>query len=182
MAQSQSCTCRISPCDCTGVDKSKHRLSQALLETGLSQDGSDAVDKNLTDNRYNFKGELLEGSEYDKLVKRLQADGGAVINRCNVNIQTTGDNKEHTVPRHVVTQRSFTKGGRKYTCRNTHPGSAAVLFQLNGVTSFGFINTIWDQSISGVIRRHVLVSPLKVMDSKAEAKSPFSNWPGWRAE
>jgi hypothetical protein len=26
---------------------------------------------------------------------------------------------------------------------------------------FGFINTIWDQCIGGIVRRHVLVTPLR---------------------
>lgn len=176
--QSGSCTCSTGVCDCTGGNKNKNQLFQALYQTRTCQEGSVAVEEPITDNRYNYKGEVLEESVYDKLVKRLQADGTAVVHRSSVNARAIGYTKDATVPRHVVTQRSFSKDDRKYTCRSTHPGSAAVLFQLDGVTRFGFINTIWDQSISGIVRRHVLVSPLKVMNSEDEAKTPFSGLPG----
>ena len=31
----------------------------------------------------------------------------------------------------------------------------------------------------GVVRRHVLMTPLKLLDSEDAAKNPFLNWPAW---
>jgi hypothetical protein len=46
------------------------------------------------------------------------------------------------------------------------------------MVKFGFINTIWDQSIGGIVRRHVLVTPLETLDADDRQKNPFSGWPG----
>jgi hypothetical protein len=77
------------------------------------------------------------------------------------------------VPNTVVTQRSFTKHSRKFTCRTTHAGNAAVVFSQRAEIRFGFINTIWDQSLSGTIRRHVLVTPLKPLSKEDADRNPF---------
>jgi hypothetical protein len=54
----------------------------------------------------------------------------------------------------------------------------AVLFYIGRAIRLGFINTIWDQSIGGVVRRHVLMTPLKLLDPEDAAKNPFLAWPG----
>lgn len=64
------------------------------------------------------------------------------------------------------------------TVGSTHPGNAAELFYMGGVARLGFINTIWDQSIGGVLRRHVLMTPLKLLDTEDNARNPFLCWPG----
>jgi hypothetical protein len=46
------------------------------------------------------------------------------------------------------------------------------------MVKFGFINTIWDQCIGGIVRRHVLVTPLKTLDSEDGLRNPFRGWPG----
>ena len=74
------------------------------------------------------------------------------------------------VPNTVVIQRSFIKDSRKFTCRTTHAGNAAVE---RAEIRFGFTNTIWDQSLSDTIRRHVLVTPLKPLSKEDADRNPF---------
>lgn len=159
-------------------------LSEAIAAILFANDsaedptGATAADRFTTDNHFNTLGEALEEAVYDKLVVRLQAEDVEVFHRRQKGSSGPNRGSAVAVPRFVVTQRSFSVGPRKFTCRSTHPGNAAVLFYIGRAIRLGFINTIWDQSIGGVVRRHVLMTPLKLLDSEDAAKNPFLNWPG----
>lgn len=96
-----------------------------------------------TDNHFKTLGEALEEANYDKLIARLQADGVVVYHRKLKGPPGKNQGIRAAVPRFVVTQRSFSFGSRKFTCRSTHPSNAAALFRMGDDARLGFNNTIW---------------------------------------
>lgn len=142
----------------------------ALLCADDRQEVISTSESEVSDFRFNRKGEVLEARVYDKLVERLQQEGLQVRHRRTISLEPA---QWPVVPNTVVTQRSFMKNSRKFTCRTTHAGNAAVVFVQKADLRFGFINTIWDQSLSGTIRRHVLITPLKPLSKDDADRNPF---------
>jgi len=142
----------------------------ALLCADDRQEGLFKTGSEVNDFRFNRKGEVLEERVYDKLVERLQEEGLQVRHRRIVSLESM---QWPVVSNTVVTQRSFIKNSRKFTCRTTHAGNAAIVLLQRSEIRFGFINTIWDQSLSGTIRRHVLVTPLKPLSKDDAHRNPF---------
>lgn len=143
----------------------------------VDQQETAASSRPITDNRFNTLGKALDEGVYDKLVKCLQAERINVCHRRDVRSNSVLG-KPSSAPRFVVAQRSLSLRSRRDTWRSTHPGNASNLYRTSSMVKIGFINTIWDQCIGGIVRKHVLVTPLKTLDSEDGLRNPFRGWPG----